>query len=145
MIAHDWNDIMKAYAIAYIATLIAFVGIDAVWLSRMADVIYRPAMGDMLLDKFRIAPAVAFYLIYATGLTYLAVRPALAQNDITTALINGAFVGFVAYATYDLTNQTTLRNWTTFLTVADMAWGTVLSAASAAIGYLVTTALTKAA
>lgn len=134
---------MKAYVIAYLATIVAFVGIDAVWLGRMADVIYRPAMGDMLLDKFRAGPAIAFYLIYAAGLVYFAVRPALVQNDLTAALVNGALMGFVAYATYDLTNHTTLRNWTTFLTVADMAWGTVLSAASAAIGYLVATSLTK--
>jgi len=136
---------MTALAIAYIATLIAFVGIDAVWLGRMADVIYRPAMGDMLLDTFRIGPAVVFYFIYAAGLVYFAVRPAMVQGDVTTALINGAVMGFVAYATYDLTNHATLKNWTTFLTVADMAWGTILSAASASIGFLVVTALTKSA
>lgn len=136
---------MKAYAIAYLATLITFLGIDFVWLARMADVLYRPAMGDMVLDRFRLAPALVFYLAFAAGLVHFAVRPALASADWTTALLNGALLGLAAYGTYDLTNQATLRNWTTLLTCADMAWGTVLCAASAVAGFLVTVALTRGA
>jgi uncharacterized membrane protein len=134
---------MKIYAIAYVATLIAFAGIDFIWLSRMGDVLYRPAMGDMVLDKFRPVPAVVFYCIYAAGLVFLAIRPALSAEDWTVAALNGAVLGLVAYGTYDLTNQATLRNWTTLLTCADLAWGTVLSAASGAIGYLAAVTLTK--
>jgi len=134
---------MKIYAIAYIATLLAFACIDFVWLGRMADVIYRPAMGNMILDRFRLAPAVIFYLIYPLGVVYLAVRPALSNGDWTTAALNGAVLGFIAYGTYDLTNQATLKSWTTLLTCADWAWGIVLTAASAAIAYLITAALSK--
>ena len=71
---------------------------------------------------------------------YFAVRPGLAAESLRTAALNGALFGFFAYATYDLTNQATVRNWTT-LSLADMAWGTVLSAAAAAIGFAATRGL----
>jgi uncharacterized membrane protein len=123
---------MKTYLVAWVSTLIVFTGIDFVWLSRMADVIYRPAMGDMVLSTFRIGPAVAFYLIYTAGLTWIAVRPALASGAWTAAFVDGAIVGLVAYATYDLTNQATLKHWSTTLTLVDVAWGTLLSGVAAA-------------
>lgn len=130
---------MKTYLIAYGATLVAFVAIDFVWLGSMAKVLYRPVLGDMLAPDFRLAPAVIFYLIFAAALTYFAVSPSLAPGKgLATALLHGALFGFAAYATYDLTNQATLRNWSTLLTVADMAWGTILSAVAAAVGYGVT-------
>jgi uncharacterized membrane protein len=129
---------MKIYLTAYTATLIAFVVIDFVWLSIMADRLYRPALGDMLAPSFRLAPAVIFYLIYAAGLTFLAVRTGVMSGSIATAVIHGAVVGFMAYATYDLTNQSTLKNWSTTLTVADLIWGTVLSAAASGVGFWVT-------
>lgn len=133
---------MQSLAIAWISALVAFAGIDFIWLSRMGDSIYRPAMGDMVLSGFRPAPAIAFYLIYAGGLTWFAIRPALAGGGWTLALVNGAVLGFVAYATYDLTNQATLRHWSTALTAIDIAWGTVLSAVAAAVATVVATRLT---
>ncbi|AVH44402.1 hypothetical protein At1D1609_43580 [Agrobacterium tumefaciens] len=95
---------MKTYVAAYLFTLVAFLVIDFIWLSAMASRLYRPAIGDLLAENFRLAPAVLFYLIYAAGLTFLAVRPAFQTGEWTTALLYGAAVGFMAYATYDLTN-----------------------------------------
>lgn len=132
---------MKTYFAAYFFTLVAFLVIDFIWLSTMASRLYRPAIGDLLAENFRLAPAVVFYLIYAGGLTFLAVRPALLSGEWTTALLYGAIVGFMAYATYDLTNQATLKNWPATLTIADLLWGTFVSAAAAIIGYLVTVRL----
>ncbi|WP_280773070.1 DUF2177 family protein [Rhizobium sp. SG_E_25_P2] len=129
---------MKSAAIAYLSTGIAFAVIDAIWLSTMTSRLYRPVMGDMLADEFRLAPAVAFYLIFIAALVFFAIRPALAAGDWKVALLHGAFFGFAAYATYDLTSQAVLRNWSTLLTVADLIWGTVLSASSAVIGYKAT-------
>jgi len=134
---------MKSLAIAWITALVAFTGIDFVWLSRMGDAFYRPAMGDMVLSGFRLAPAIVFYLIYAAGLTWIAVRPALAEGGWSVAFVNGAVLGFVAYATYDLTNQATLRHWSTALTMVDIAWGTLLSGLAAAIATLVAGRLTQ--
>ncbi|MDP9562596.1 DUF2177 family protein [Agrobacterium tumefaciens] len=132
---------MKTYISAYFFTLIAFLVIDFIWLSTMASRLYRPAIGDLLAENFRLAPAIIFYLIYAAGLTFLAVRPALISGQWTTALLYGAAVGFMAYATYDLTNQATLKSWSTTLTIADLLWGTFVSAAAAIIGYIVTVRL----
>jgi uncharacterized membrane protein len=132
---------MKALLTAYFTSLAAFLGVDFVWLSTMGERFYRPILKDVFVGAFRPAPAVAFYLAYAMGLVYFAVRPGLAAESWRTAALNGAFFGFFAYATYDLTNQATVRNWTTTLSVADMAWGTILSAAAATIGFAATRAL----
>jgi uncharacterized membrane protein len=129
---------VKTYVVAYLTTLIVFVAIDFIWLSSMADRLYRPLLGDMLASGFRLAPAIAFYLIYALGLTALAVRPGLLAGSPQMAVVCGAMLGFTAYATYDLTNQATLRNWSTILTIADLLWGTALSGVAAGIGQWVT-------
>lgn len=134
---------MKPLLLAWLTTLVAFTGIDFLWLSRMGDAFYRPAMGDMVLSGFRAAPAVVFYLLYSGGLAWIAVRPALASGAWTSAFVDGAVVGFIAYATYDLTNQATLRHWSTTLTVVDIAWGTLLSAVSAALATWVVARLTQ--
>ena len=134
---------MKINLIAFASTLIIFVAIDFIWLKSMADILYRPALGDMLAPEFRAMPAVLFYLIFAAALTFFAVSPSLQSNaGIATALLNGAIFGFAAYATYDLTNQATLRNWSTLLTVADLAWGSFLSAIAAGAGHWVTARIT---
>jgi uncharacterized membrane protein len=129
---------MKDYLIAYVVTAVAFLAIDSVWLSNMANVLYRPVMGDMLAPGFRLAPAVVFYVIFVFGLVFFAVKPGLLAGSSTVTLVHGALLGFVAYATYDLTNQATLKNWSWTLTIADVVWGTFLSAASPYIGYWVT-------
>ena len=132
---------MKRYVVAYLVTLIAMVAIDAVWLSTMADRLYRPVMGDMLAPQFRLVPAIVFYLIYPAGLVFLAVRPALRQGALSAAILSGAVMGFTAYATYDLTNQATLIRWSTTLTIADLCWGTFLSAIASGAGYWITARL----
>lgn len=124
---------MAAYAIAYICALVAFVAVDFVWLSSMVDRLYRPVLGDLLLTDVNMRAAIAFYLLYPIGLTIFAIAPALKSGDLKTAALWGALFGFFAYGTYDLTNQATLRNWTTTLTLADIAWGTFASAVAATV------------
>lgn len=130
---------MKVNTVAFASTFIMFVAIDAIWLRGMADILYRPALGDMLAPEFRAAPAILFYLIFVAALTFFAVLPALEPGKgLGTALLYGAIFGFAAYATYDLTNQATLKNWSTMLTVVDLAWGTFLSAVAAGAGQFIT-------
>lgn len=109
--------------------------LDAIWLTTMAPRLYRPAIGDLLADRPDMRAAIAFYVIYVIGIVFLAVTPALREGSALRALTTGAALGFVAYATYDLTNQATLRSWPLHLTLVDVAWGTVLTAASAWGGY----------
>jgi uncharacterized membrane protein len=122
------------YLVAYVASMIVFLGLDAVWLSLMGPRLYRPILGDMLAQKLNAPAAIAFYAIYGLGVVVLAVAPALRENAGGKAALSGAVLGFVAYATYDLTNQATLRVWSTRLTLADMAWGAALTALAAYAG-----------
>jgi uncharacterized membrane protein len=132
---------MKIYLFAYVVALVVMAGVDFVWLAKMGDAVYRPVLGDMALPGFRLAPGIAFYLIYVVGIVYFAVAPALAGGGFVVAARNGAIFGLCAYATYDLTNQATLKNWSTTLTAIDMAWGTVLTAFSAAVACAVVSAI----
>jgi uncharacterized membrane protein len=121
--------------VAYVASLVVFLALDAVWLTVMNERLYRPVLGDMLAPRLNVPAAVAFYLIYLVGLTVLATAPALKEGSAARALVNGAVFGLVAYATYDLTNQATLRAWSIRLTLADMGWGAVASAVAAFAGF----------
>ncbi|PZO51091.1 MAG: DUF2177 domain-containing protein [Alphaproteobacteria bacterium] len=125
------------YMIALLATGIAFGIADALWLSNAVPRIYRPMIGELLSDKLNVGAALAFYLIYICGIVFFAVRPALDEGSLMKAALYGAALGFVAFATYDLTNQATLRVWDVRLTLIDMAWGTFATGLAASIGYAV--------
>jgi uncharacterized membrane protein len=122
--------------IAYLVTLAVFLAVDVVWLTTVAVPQFQAKLGSMLKPEPDLYAAAAFYLIYAAGLVYLAVRPALVQASAWTAASHGAMVGLTAYATFDLTSLAVVKGWTVGLAVLDMAWGTALSGASAVVGYL---------
>jgi uncharacterized membrane protein len=124
------------FVAGYVATLVAFVAADMVWLGIMVDRVYRPAIGDLLSPSVNVAAAAVFYLIFPGGLTIFAVVQAVQNQSAGNAAVLGGLFGFFAYSTYDLTNQATLRNWPTRLTVIDLAWGSVLAAFAATIGYI---------
>jgi uncharacterized membrane protein len=123
------------YVAAYLASFAFFFAVDMVWLSTMASWIYRPTLGDIALSDVNLTPAIAFYLLYPIGLVIFVTLPAMKGGSIYTALLYGGLFGFFTYATYDLTNQATLRNWTLQLSLIDIAWGTVLASAAAAVGF----------
>lgn len=127
---------MTTYAVAYIATLVVFLAADMLWLGTMVDRIYRPALGDILSASVNFPPALVFYLVYPIGLVIFAVMPGLRSGSVATAAMYGALFGFFTYATYDLSNYATLRNWTLQVTMVDIAWGTLLGAIAAAAGCL---------
>jgi uncharacterized membrane protein len=132
-----------SYAIAYVAVLIVFGAIDAVWLSTMGPALYRPALGDILAPGLRMAPAIAFYLMYPIGVVVFAVLPALrAQTPVTAATLALLF-GALAYATYDLTNYATLRNWTLQITVLDIGYGALASSIAATAAYFAVRAIVR--
>ena len=132
---------VKPVLIAYAVTALVFLALDAIWLTAMADRLYRPALGRLMLDRFELAPAVAFYAVYLVGVVVFAVMPGLESRRATTALGLGALLGLVAYATYDLTNQATLRDWPWRVTLADLCWGTLVTGVAAAVGCRVTISL----
>ena len=127
---------MRAYGVAWVAAAIVFLGLDAVWLSLSASRLYRPLLGGLLRDGFLLVPAVLFYIIYTIGIVVFAISPALASGRWTDAGFRGLFLGLFGYAVYDLTNQATLRDWPLAVTLADLIWGTLLTAVAASAGLL---------
>ncbi|MEO7222383.1 MAG: DUF2177 family protein [Devosia sp.] len=125
------------YVVAYVATAIVFLGLDALWLSKVAFGMYRQELGGLLLDKPNLPIAGAFYLLYVGGIVVLAIVPALAEGGWSKALLLGAVLGLVAYGTYDITNLSTLKGWSVKLAIIDIAWGTALTAISATVGWWV--------
>ena len=130
---------MFANVVAWVATALAFAGLDAIWLSQMGPRFYRPIIGDLMSARFDAPNTIAFYLIYVSGIVFFAVLPGIEKASLAKAVINGAALGFIAYATYDLSNQATLRGWDVKLTLIDMAWGTALTAIASAVGYIAAT------
>ena len=129
---------MTRYLVAYVSSLLIFLAIDAIWLTTMSQRLYRRYLGDILVETFSPVPAALFYLIYVAGIIIFATAPAFSTGRWTTAAIYGALYGFFAYATYDLTNQATIRGWPVAITIADICWGSLLSATTAVLGFLVT-------
>lgn len=127
------------YLVSYGATALVFFALDFIWLST-ATPFYRERLGELLLEKPNLQVAGLFYLVYVGGVVVLAVLPALNTGTWINALIAGAVLGLVAYGTYDLTNQSTLRGWSSAVTFVDLAWGTALTATAATAGYLATKA-----
>ncbi|MCY0385946.1 DUF2177 family protein [Robbsia sp. Bb-Pol-6] len=134
---------MARYVVAYLVAAVVFLGCDFIYLRFAGAPMYRQALGDQLADPMRIGPGILFYLIFIAGLVFFAVAPAFATGDWKTALLRGAALGFVAYATYELTNHATLARWTPRLVVVDMTWGTVLSGVAAALSYALTVRWTR--
>lgn len=128
---------MLKYVFAYLGAGVAFAVIDAIWLTTVGPKLYRPALDSVLAEKFNLPAAVVFYLIYVAGILMLAILPTVREDaGWTRAMTTGAMLGFLAYATYDLTNQATLKVWATKITVADIAWGTFVTAAATTAGFL---------
>ena len=123
------------YLLAYLGSGVVMAILDAIWLTTVGPRLYRPAIGELLAPQPNMRAAVVFYLIYVAGIVFLAVTPALRDGSVLKAVTLGAVLGLVAYATYDLTNQATLRVWPMHVTLIDMAWGAFLTAAASFGGY----------
>ncbi len=105
------------------------------WLGVIAKDFYRTKLVDFL-GPVQWTPAIIFYLLFIIGIIFFAVAPALQEQSLTKALMLGALFGFFTYATYDLTNLATLRDWPISVVFADIAWGMILSGSVATLSYL---------
>jgi len=121
----------------YLITLVIFFAIDLVWLGVVAKNFYRQHIGHLMSADVNWPAALLFYAVYIGGIVFFAIKPAFEAGSASRALAYGAFFGFIAYATYDLTNQATMKNWPVLVTVIDLAWGTVLTATVAFLSYQV--------
>jgi uncharacterized membrane protein len=128
---------MTYYLKLYFAMLIAFFAIDMVWLGLVARTFYRKQLGFLLTPTTNWIAALLFYLLFILGILVFVVMPGLQDNSLKATLLRAALFGLVTYATYDLTNLATIKNWPLLITVIDMAWGTVLSMAVSSVGFMV--------
>ncbi len=120
----------------YFLSLLIFLGIDSVWLIKIAPNFYKTNIGHLMAEKPNLIAAGIFYLINIFGIILFAVNPALNKNSSVTAFLLGALYGLVTYATYDLTNLATLRDWPLKVTLVDIIWGMFLSSLTAGLTFL---------
>lgn len=118
-------------------TLPVFFAIDMLWLGVVAKNFYRAQIGSLLKTDVNWSAAILFYLVFIAGIVFFVLAPALEKTSWRHALFAGAAFGFITYATYDLTNLATMKDWPVLVTVVDLAWGTVLSASVSVISFAI--------
>ena len=117
---------LSFYIKLYISTVPIFFMVDILWLGVIARGFYRRHLGFILSPEVNWTAAVIFYLMYIAGILYFAVQPAIVTNSWRQAAILGALFGFFTYATYDLTNLATIKNWPMIIVIIDILWGVCL-------------------
>jgi uncharacterized membrane protein len=130
-------DGMKSIFVSYLAALVALAILDGLWLGVVSREFYKARLGQFLLDEPLWSVAALFYLIHAAGIAVFAVPPAMAAGTWTAAVLYGALFGFCVYAAYDITNLATLRGWPMAVSLVDLAWGAVATAASTLTAFFV--------
>ncbi len=123
----------KLYAIA----LPVFFAIDMVWLGLIARNFYRNQIGFLMKSEINWSAAIAFYLLFVVGLVIFVITPAIEKNSWMHALGFGTLFGLVTYATYDLSNLSTLKDWPLLVTIVDLAWGATLAASVSTATYFI--------
>ena len=121
----------------YIITFIVFIILDAIWLGLIARKLYSSKLGYIMKSNVNWLAALIFYLIFIGGPVFFVVEPSISQESLTYAIKAGLIFGFVTYATYDLTNLSTIRDWPLSITLIDLAWGSTLGLLTSTFSYLI--------
>lgn len=114
-----------------------FFAIDILWLGFVAKNLYRDHLGHLMRASTNWPAAILFYMAFIGGLIFFVINPALEKDSYTYALVIGGLFGFITYATYDMTNLATLKDWPLFITVIDITWGTVLNALTSMVSFFI--------
>jgi uncharacterized membrane protein len=120
----------------YFIALPIFLLIDGIWLALVAHGFYKEQLGYLMGDV-RWSAAVIFYLLFIVGLVVFVISPAIEKNSWLTAFGLGALFGLICYATYDLTNLATVKNWPVLVTIIDLVWGAFIAAAVSVATYFI--------
>lgn len=120
---------MVYYLKLYLATLLVFLAIDLVWLGFVARPFYQKYLGFLMTPSPNWFAAIVFYLLFIVGILVFVVLPGLKENAVQSTLLRAALFGLITYATYDLTNLATIKDWPIMVTIVDMVWGTGLTLA----------------
>jgi uncharacterized membrane protein len=128
---------MSMFIRLYFIALPVFFVIDMLWLGLIAKNFYAQQVGFLMKPNINWIAAILFYLLFIVGLVIFAISPALEKGSWVLALFSGALFGLISYATYDLTNLATIKDWPLLVTVVDLAWGAVLAASVSIITYFI--------
>lgn len=128
---------MPKLFLAYLLTFLVFLAIDMLWLGFIARDLYRRELGAFLSDTVNWTAAIVFYLIFIAGIFYFVLIPAVEKDSLQLALLSGALLGGLTYATYDLTNMATLKDWPLKIVIIDIAWGMVLTLLVSGAGFFI--------
>ncbi len=126
---------MAYYVKLYLITFVAFLAIDMVWLGLVARTFYRKYLGFLMAPNPNWTAAIAFYLLFVVGILVFVVVPGVENGSLATTLIHAALFGLIAYATYDLTNLATVKDWPVIVSLVDMVWGAVLGTLVSLVGF----------
>lgn len=124
---------IKKHLQPYVISVVVFLALDAIWLGVVARDLYQTSLGHLLAPEVNWTAAALFYLLFLAGLQFFATGPGVEARSWKRALGRGAFYGLLTYATYDLTNLSTLKDWPLAVTLLDMLWGTVLGGLTAGV------------
>lgn len=124
---------LKMYLIAFVVFLL----VDFIWLTFVANSFYKKHIGFIMTDSPNFIAAIIFYLIFIVGLVYFVIMPGIDAQSIGKIILGGLLFGLITYATYDLTNLATLKDWPLIVTVVDLAWGSFLSTVISLATYLI--------
>jgi len=124
---------IKLYAIA----LPVFFVIDMIWLGLVAKNFYKSQIGFLMKPDINWTAAIIFYFLFIVGLVLFVIMPAVEKGSWIYALLFGALFGLITYATYDLTNLATLKDWPLLVTIVDLAWGATLGALVSVITFFI--------
>ena len=123
--------------ISYALTFAVFLVIDMAWLGFIAKGLYKKYLGGFLSEQVNWTAAIVFYLLFVVGIFIFAIMPSVEKGSVVSAIVLGALFGFFTYATYDLTNLATLKNWPLTIVFIDILWGSVLTGIVSTAGFYI--------
>jgi uncharacterized membrane protein len=128
---------MIEFLILFAITLVVFLGVDMIWLVKVAPKFYQSQIGHLMAEKPSMIPALVFYIIFIIGIVFFVGYPTYISGIWWEAPVKGAAFGLATYATYDLTNMATLKKWPLKVTIIDLIWGTSLSAVTSTLVFFI--------
>jgi uncharacterized membrane protein len=128
---------MGYYIKLYFATLVVFFAVDMVWLGLIARTFYKKHLGFLMAPDVNWYAALIFYFLFIAGILIFVVLPGIRDNSLSATILKAAMFGLITYATYDLTNLATVKNWPLIITVVDLIWGIILSTIVSIAGFLI--------
>ena len=123
------------YIKLFLTSFVTFLLLDAIWLGLIARTFYAKNLALYLTDNVIWPSALIFYVIFNIGLLVFVILPSIEKNSYSTLVIYSLLYGLVTFATYDLTNLATIRDWPLIVSIVDMSYGMFVALASASAAF----------